>query len=246
MKKLLYLTRFLFQLLKGNDHAKFRLAEKIYYIFYSNNYIGEWGKISFLDKSFLNYYLKYDKTNFRSYERKYFLKELLKLTNHIAGDTVELGVYYGASSELILESIKSVNKRHHMFDSWEGISQPTLIDGTYWQKGNLNSSFFDCKKNLLSFKEGKKIYYKGWIPNSFKKIPMELRFSFIHFDLDLYEPTRDGLLYFYDKLNVGGIMLFDDYTFISCPGVKKAVDEFFENKDEEVIETPFSAFIVKL
>ena len=237
---------FLKQLLKGNDHAKFRLAEKIYYAFYSNNYIGEWGKISFLDKSFLNYYLKYDKTNYRSYERKYFLKELLKLTKKIAGDTAELGVYFGASSELILESIKSVDKKHHMFDSWEGISQPSFEDGTYWQKGNLNSSFFDCKNSLSSFQEDKKIYYEGWIPNTFKKVPIELCFSFIHFDVDLYQPTRDGLNYFYLKLNTGGIMLFDDYTFISCPAVKKAVDEFFENKQEEVIETPFSAFIIKL
>lgn len=69
MKRLTQLIMFLKQLLKGNDHAKFRLAEKIYYAFYSNNYIGEWGKISFLDKSFLNYYLKYDKTNYRSYEK---------------------------------------------------------------------------------------------------------------------------------------------------------------------------------
>ena len=237
---------FLKQLLKGNDYAKFRLDEKIYYAFYSNNYMGEWGKISFLDKSFLNYYLKYYETNYRSYERKCFLKVLLKITKKIAGDTVELGVYFGASLELILESIKFVDKKYHMFDSWEGISQPSFEDGTYWQKGNLNSSFFDCKKNLSSFQEDKKIYYKGWIPNTFKKVPIELCFSFIHFDVDLYQPTRDGLNYFYEKLNTGGIMLFDDYTFISCPGVKKAVDEFFENKEEEVIETPFSAFIIKL
>ena len=245
MKKLYSWYVFLIRILKKDDQAKFRLAEKLFHYFYPNYFIGEWGKISFLDKSFSDYYLKYDKVNFRSYERKYFLKELIKLTRTIEGDTVELGVYYGASSQLILEEIQSQKKKHHMFDSWQGVSQPNLVDGNYWKKGYLNSSLVDCKNNLSVFKENIKIFHEGWIPDTFQNISDDLLVSFVHFDLDLHQPTKDGLCFFYDKLSSGGIMLFDDYTFTSCPGVKKAVDDFFVGKAEEVIETPFSAFIIK-
>ena len=246
MKRLYFWFNFTIRLIKGDDHAKFRLAEKILNKIYPNYSIGEWGKIYLQNKTFYKYYCKYDDVNFRSYERKYFLNQLLKLTKNIEGHTVELGVYYGASSELILESIKHTEKRHHMFDSWQGVSQPDLVDGTYWEKGSLNSSLDDCKNNLSIFEESKKIFYEGWIPYTFQHISDDLSISFIHFDLDLYQPTKDGLRFFYDKLSPGGIMLFDDYTFASCPGVKKAVDDFFENKEEDVIETPFSAFIIKV
>lgn len=40
-------------------------------------------------------------------------------------------------------------------------------------------------------------------------------------------------------------MVFDDYTYTTCPGVKLAVDDFFKNKKEEIISLPMSAFIIK-
>jgi O-methyltransferase len=33
-------------------------------------------------------------------------------------------------------------------------------------------------------------------------------------------------------MNKGAYMMFDDYGFLSCPGVKIAVDDFFKNKPE--------------
>ena len=159
MKRLNFWFNFTIRLLKGDDHAKFRLAEKIFNKIYPNYFIGEWGKIYLENKVFYKYYCKYDNLNFRSYERKYFLQQLIKLTKNIKGDTVELGVYFGASSELILQAIKHTEKKHFMFDSWQGVSEPNLEDGTYWEKGALNSSLVDCKNNLSAFKEDKKALF---------------------------------------------------------------------------------------
>jgi len=33
-------------------------------------------------------------------------------------------------------------------------------------------------------------------------------------------------------------MLFDDYGFRSCPGARRAIDEFFESKPESVVLVP--------
>ncbi|MEM4331709.1 MAG: TylF/MycF/NovP-related O-methyltransferase [Candidatus Micrarchaeia archaeon] len=51
----------------------------------------------------------------------------------------------------------------------------------------------------------------------------------VHLDVDVYEPTRFSLNFFKDKLQPGGIIIVDDYGFTTCPGVKKAVDEFTRN-----------------
>ena len=81
MKRLNFWFNFTIRLLKGDDHAKFRLAEKIFNKIYPNYFIGEWGKIYLENKVFYKYYCKYDNLNFRSYERKYFL--LFEATNRI-------------------------------------------------------------------------------------------------------------------------------------------------------------------
>ena len=70
--------------------------------------------------------------------------------------------------------------------------------------------------------------------------------AFVHIDPDLYEPTKEGLILFYPLLSQGGIMLIHDYN--AWPGARKAVDEFFLDKNEYVIPMPDksgSAIIVK-
>ncbi len=51
-----------------------------------------------------------------------------------------------------------------------------------------------------------------------------IRFSFAHLDMDVYEPTLCVLEILYEKIVKGGIIMFDDYNFVS--GATKAIDEF--------------------
>ena len=38
--------------------------------------------------------------------------------------------------------------------------------------------------------------------------------------------------FFYPRMQAGGILLFDDYGYPSCPRAREAVDEFFADKPE--------------
>ena len=62
-----------------------------------------------------------------------------------------------------------------------------------------------------------------------------MRFSFVHIDVDLYDPTKDSISFFYDRLNADGIIVCDDYGFTTCPGATRACNEFLENKPEKMI-----------
>jgi O-methyltransferase len=46
--------------------------------------------------------------------------------------------------------------------------------------------------------------------------------------VDLYQPTLEGLKFFYPRLSPGGVMLVHDYNNSRYPVVSKAVHEFFD------------------
>lgn len=118
------------------------------------------------------------------------------------------------------------NKKLHLFDTFEGMPEvDSSID--LHKKGDFQDTSIDSVKNYLS--NYKDIYfYKGYFPASLAGTNCHtLTFSFVNLDVDIYESTKSCLEFFYSRLNTGGIILSHDYRSISCPGVKKAIDEFF-------------------
>ena len=51
------------------------------------------------------------------------------------------------------------------------------------------------------------------------------KFSFVHFDFDLYAPTLAAIKFVEKNLEDNAILLFDDYNFLNQEGVKAAVKE---------------------
>lgn len=170
-------------------------------------------------------------------DRHFNLYYLAKIAKNVDGDTAECGVRHGFSSFLILNSLSQPNKIHHLFDSFEGLSQPTLCDinldaPIQWKKGDLSVSLEEVRNKITTYNNV--IFYKGWIPERFSDVD-ELNFSLVHIDVDLYQPTRDSLNFFYPRMNKGGIIICDDYGSTSCPGAKIACDEFIADKIEDLI-----------
>ncbi len=73
-------------------------------------------------------------------------------------------------------------------------------------------------------------FHKGWIPAVFADLP-ETRWSFVHVDVDLYEPTYATLEYFYPRLVEGGVILCDDYGSAIFPGAQRAWHRFCDERD---------------
>ena len=88
--------------------------------------------------------------------------------------------------------------------------------------------------------------YKGWIPSRFSEVK-DLKFSFVHIDVDLYQPTLDCLEFFFPKLVSGGIIVCDDYNSSQFPGAKNAWDYYFKDKKINLFyEQPFGGcFLIK-
>jgi O-methyltransferase len=163
------------------------------------------------------------------HDRRFNLYGLARSISHIPGDLVECGVYRGRGSHLMLKATEGTGKHLYGFDSFEGLSEPsaedlTAPDALQWSS-NTFASDEDIARSNLAIHSGRYTLLKGWIPERFAEVA-DNRFCMVHIDVDLYQPTRDSLAFFYDRLSRGGIIVCDDYGSVACPGAKAAVDEF--------------------
>ena len=147
----------------------------------------------------------------------------------------------------MLKGLKDNSRAHHIFDSFEGLSAPTAGDMDanqkhFWKQGDIAVGEEVTRKCLSMFNNCH--FYKGWIPARFPEVA-DKRFAMVHVDVDLYEPTLASLEFFYPRMNAGGVIICDDYGFTTCPGAKKAVDDFFADK-EPVFHIPTGqSFVIK-
>jgi len=178
--------------------------------------------------------------------RFYNLVQAFLATESLEGAVAEAGCYRGFSSSLLCAYQKRKDpsfdgKGFHLVDSFEGLSEPTESDLDRDPAGDvapraekhLYTAGVDLVRAALS-EYPAVTFHKGWIPDVFRHIP-EQRYRFVHVDVDLYEPTRDSLSYFFPRLVPGGILVVDDYGYLDFPGARRAVDEFAKETRSRVI-----------
>lgn len=201
--------------------------------------------------------------NFWKQSRHLDLLNLVKiiLDNKIDGHFAEAGCWKGHSAYIISKFIfnhilEKKNKQimFHIFDSFEGLSEITEEDPNikkldekkinHIRKQFISDEQFVKNKVLKDFNFIKT--YKGWIPQKFEEVK-NIKFCFVHIDVDLYEPTLNSLDFFFPRLSNGGIIVCDDYNSLEFNGAKKAWDEFFLNNKVTFKFAPSmgSSFIVK-
>ncbi|MCF8122406.1 MAG: TylF/MycF family methyltransferase [Desulfarculaceae bacterium] len=215
------------------EERRYQLAEALTTAVYPKYKFCEFGRLFLEDEEFLAYYRKImDPNNWHSLDRKYTLNQLLKLVLHLEGDLAECGVYKGASAQLMCRAALPLGKTVHLFDSFQGLPAPQNADGSYWEQGRFATTEEDVASTLEGL--GNYLVYAGWIPERFNQVA-DRSFCFVHVDVDLAQPTLDSIEFFYPRLSPGGIMLFDDHGFKSCPGARQVTEEFFAGKTEELV-----------
>ena len=166
--------------------------------------------------------------------------------NNIEGDIVECGVWKGGSIGaclLTLIKLDKFDKRIWLYDTFDGMSQPTEQDKDL--KGNLASermkeedvetswlwakAEIDIVKNNINkfnYPSEKIKYVKGVVEETLKREELPEKISLLRLDTDWYESTKIELEILYSKLVPGGILIIDDYGH--WEGCRNAVDQFFD------------------
>jgi O-methyltransferase len=166
----------------------------------------------------------------------------------MAGAIAELGVYRGGFSRFISRAFK--NRKYYLFDTFEGFKDSQIeFDAKTFNavgddfKNTSTQIVMDAinKSNNLDI-----IFKKGFFPESAQNT--DDTFVFVSVDVDLYEPTRDALWYFYPKMAPGGYIMVHDLMANKYQGCRQAVYEFCESMNISFVPLPdaiCSALIIK-
>ena len=72
---------------------------------------------------------------------------------------------------------------------------------------------------------------KGIFPDESKCFIDEKLIKFCHIDVDVFKSAKEIFEWVWNKLVVGGIVVYDDYGFSSCCGITKHVNELKDRND---------------
>lgn len=187
--------------------------------------------------------------------------ELFKKTIDLPGCIVELGVYKGASFFTwtnLLETFCTADRYRKVygFDHFEGLSftkEDGKLDESFKKvEESYKATAVEIRKlielhngdNLLPGVERCRLIegdLMDTLPAFLEENP-GLRISLLHFDTDLYEPTKFGLEQLYPLVLKGGVVCFDQYGLIPWQGETNAADEYFSKLDNppKIQKFPFS------
>lgn len=135
----------------------------------------------------------------------------------------EIGVQYGVNAKSILERFDI--KTLYLIDPYP---RHTGI------RGHLNGEVVEsiAKKYLKEF-DDKIVWIKDYSWNAIFKVP-ELDFSYIDGD-HTYPVVRTDMDLYYPKVKSGGLFAGHDYNrYRRHRGLRRAVNEFFADKDEDL------------
>jgi hypothetical protein len=169
--------------------------------------------------------LYYDRL-YMIFQAMIYLKSCTSLSQRI--NFVEIGVYRGGTSYFIASIAQKIKLAvsHHCFDTFEGHASQDIdstIDTSHLPSMFNDTSYEAVQKYLNSFENI--MIFKGRFQDTCQNIESK-EIHFAHLDVDIYDPTIFGLNFIHKRLVPGGVVIVDDYGFTTCPGVKKAVDEF--------------------
>lgn len=177
-------------------------------------------------------------------ERLYMVYQLSGYcAKNLKGNAAEIGVYKGGSARIIVDRFAEFpphSGRVLLFDTFEGMPDP-VADFDLHKKGDFADTTLESVRSFLQNFEQVE-FRVGRFPESLKDgdgVP----YSFIHADADIYPSTVDIIGFFRPFLLPGGMILFDDYGFPSCPGAKKAVDDLLPKDDVVYLPTGQALYI---
>ena len=163
------------------------------------------------------------------------------------GDLVECGVFKGDMSWVVASVLGQAmaGRMFYLYDSFEGFS-PALSSPEDYPD---NPGFFEFANKIYrdpAIYETVKARFagmpnvkivRGFLPDSLS-IAMPERIAFLHVDLNSPAAEIAVLEALFDRVVVGGLIVFDDYGWLHYQRLRDAEDRFMAERGHAILELP--------
>lgn len=166
-----------------------------------------------------------------------FLEKLSQIQNFDNAAVAEVGFFEGDFAKWINQFY--AKQKLHLFDTFEGFDKRDIDKDSLYSEakvGDYSNASIDMVMKKMIYPENV-IIHKGYFPDTAKQLEEE-RFAFVNLDVDLYEPTYNGLKFFKDKMISGGVILVHDYFATNFKGPHEAVNQFLEEMNGRYAKYP--------
>jgi O-methyltransferase len=163
---------------------------------------------------------------YRVYELWALVDEVCKLKEK--GALLEVGVWRGGTSGIIAKRLELLGSAETLYaaDTFTGVVKSSALDSHYNDGEHADTNIEMVEKLLYQdLKLTNVKLLKGIFPDDTQHlIPSGTKFSFCHIDVDVFKSAEGVLDWVWDRMVIGGIVVFDDYGAISCDGITEYVN----------------------
>jgi O-methyltransferase len=161
-----------------------------------------------------------------------YLSEYVK---SVSGCVIECGVWRGGMIAALADVLGS-NRHYYLFDSFEGLPEPSAIDGpsaARWREQVSAPNYFDnCTADIAFARQAMQIsrgqnshtIFKGWFEDTLPAFSPAEPIALLRLDGDWFDSTMTCLKNLAPRLVSGGLILIDDYY--QWEGCAKAVHQY--------------------
>lgn len=133
----------------------------------------------------------------------------------------------------------------YLYDAWEGMKEELLLDTEKSSVGSYSYLSLENTKNNLKFLgEQHPIFNKGYIPEAFASSHNPEQLTWMHIDLNSAMPTICALKKFWAVIEIGGVVLLDDYAWPGYEDTQKEVEIWASDKHCNILHLPTGQAII--
>lgn len=160
----------------------------------------------------------------------------VSISKGLGGDFLEAGVWRGGGSIVAKAAVQAYannNKTVYVCDSFLGLPKPDekwKADkyDTHFLLSDLPVSKDEVERNfqLNGLLDEKVLFFKGYFKESMPTVRRHVRkLAVLRLDGDMYSSTMEVLGELYDRVEMGGYVIVDDWKL---PGAHAAIHDFFD------------------
>lgn len=198
-----------------------------------------------LEPEFMSVYRRCAGFSATSPERMYAIWQAVRYVDarSIDGDLVECGVWRGGSAMLMAYTLIQLGDSRReilLYDTFAGMTAPSPRDGLIFASWSqlahrrehpvvAYASRQEVERHLATTGFDRFRLIEGPVEATLPSEAPE-KIAVLRLDTDWYESTKHELETLWPRLELGGVLLIDDYGH--WEGARAAVDEFFADRDD--------------